>query len=84
MAISEPRNKLARTCIPCLLPRLILIFNPHFFPTVLFCGEGCPFEVDVETAIGPAELAAFLWAASVAGASTLTVFLLAAFAGASV
>ncbi|MGH1507311.1 hypothetical protein [Ralstonia solanacearum] len=63
---------------------MILIFNPHFFPTVLFCGEGCPFEVDVETAIGPAELAAFLWAASVAGASTLTVFLLAAFAGASV
>ncbi|WP_315862372.1 hypothetical protein [Ralstonia soli] len=39
-----------------------------------------PFEVDVELAIGPADLAAFLWAASSAGISALTFFLLAALA----
>ncbi|WP_316666969.1 hypothetical protein [Ralstonia psammae] len=43
-----------------------------------------PFEVDVEPAIGPAELAAFLWAASAAGVSPLTFLLLAALACASV
>ncbi|WP_260392988.1 hypothetical protein [Ralstonia sp. SET104] len=43
-----------------------------------------PFEVDVEPAIGPAKLAAFLWAASAAGVSALTFLLLAALAGAAV
>ena len=43
-----------------------------------------PFEVDVEPAVSPAELTAFLWAASAAGVSTLTFFLLAALAFASV
>jgi hypothetical protein len=43
-----------------------------------------PFEVDVEPAIGPADLAAFLWAAAAAGVSALTFLLLAALAGAAV
>ncbi|MGC5887297.1 hypothetical protein [Ralstonia pseudosolanacearum] len=43
-----------------------------------------PFEVDVEPAIGPADLAAFLWVAAVAGVAALTFLLLAALAGAAV
>ncbi|MCT7314176.1 hypothetical protein N5J06_24670 [Ralstonia sp. CHL-2022] len=39
-----------------------------------------PFEVDVEPAIGPAELGAFLWAAAAPGVSALTFLLLAALA----
>ena len=43
-----------------------------------------PFEVDVEPAIGPVDLTALLCAASAAGISALTFFLLAALACASV
>lgn len=43
-----------------------------------------PFEVDVEPAIGPADLGAFLWAAAAAGVSALTFLLLAALARAAV
>ena len=42
-----------------------------------------PFEVDVEPAMGPADLAAFLWAAAAAGVSALTFLLLAALARAA-
>ena len=42
-----------------------------------------PFEVDVEPAIGPVELAALLFVASAAGVFALTFFLLAALACAS-
>ncbi|MCP1170873.1 MAG: hypothetical protein ACTHNO_12775 [Ralstonia sp.] len=43
-----------------------------------------PFEVDVEPAIGPADLGAFLWAAAAPGVSALTFLLLAALALAAV
>ena len=43
-----------------------------------------PFEVDVESAIGPVDLTALLCVASAAGVSALTFFLLAALACASV
>ena len=43
-----------------------------------------PFEIDVEPALGPVDLAALFWAASAAAVSALTFFLLAALACAAV
>ena len=43
-----------------------------------------PFEVDVEPALGPADLGALLWAAAAPGVSALTFLLLAALAFAAV